>query len=226
MRSLRASIAILLLSGGLLSAGENLLQNGDFAQSKPGGPPMPGWTLGKEAQGINTAVDKPSQPFGQGKNWVYVSDQTEEGAAFLIQELPKPVTAGRLSFTLHIVDHAAAIWFILGRNQVSKSDDLGLGLKISSAGGLIVSAKGDRVTDISGAKKRFAKGETYQLYCDFGPRDAEGKTPIKMGQVGGEEFFNGTAELSEEYTALAIRTHKEQGGSEFYLTDIVLTESP
>jgi hypothetical protein len=219
MRILLIPLLTLALTG--IAAADNVIQDGDF----PGTALSAAWNTGREYAGIAATVEKP-EGFGQGKSWLHLVDGAEDGAVKVSQKFPG-VGAGRLSLTLHIVQHKAAIWFVLGQGEVSAKSDISFGIKVSSAGGLLVGNDAGKIVDASGARANFTPGETYRLHCDFKLAPGNEGLEIKITQEGNGEIFNGVATPVPPLPidTLSIRTHREQAGSDFYVTDISLTPS-
>jgi hypothetical protein len=195
---------------------ENVLQDGNFASGTAGSPPLEPWSLSKPKPNISLQVDTPP---GEKGRWVRIVDESAQDAAVLAQKFPE-ITAGRLTFKLHIVQSGAAIWFLFGQKEQGGREDAVFGFKIDSRGQLLVARGSQKVGDASGTKASFPGGETYDLYCEFKPA-GEGME-IEIGQVDGKVLFRGAGPMSGTVSALSIRTHGEEMGSDFFLTDLVL----
>lgn len=208
----------LIISG----RGENLLQQGDFSGGPAGALPPEPWSAGKPKPNIGISIESPPGS-DAGKSWVHIVDESAQDAAGLVQKF-EGVPSGRLEFKLHVVKSRAAVWFLLGRKEVSGKGDMVFGFKISSKGNLLVGTDSQKVSDTSGAKTALPAGQSYELYCSFKPTSDQSGMEIEIGQKDGTVLFRGTSGApASPVSALAIRTHGEELGSDFYVTDMVLT---
>lgn len=195
---------------------ENLIEQGSFGAGSPGGPPPSPWIPGNPEPGISITLESPP---GESGLWVRFVDDSAQEAASLVQKFSE-TKSGRLSFRLHLVKSGAAVWFLLGNKEVSGRGDTVFGFKITSKGNLLVSQDKQKIADTSGAKAYLPGGQTYDIYCDFKP-EGDGLR-IEIGQKDGAVLFRGTSAAAGSIGALGIRTHGEEIGSDFYLTDLVL----
>lgn len=198
----------------------SLLEQGTFAAGSAGGPPPEPWILGKPKPEISLRLENPS---GESGTWVHIVDNSVQDAAALVQKFGE-ISGGRLSFKLHVVRSGAAIWFLLGSKEVSGKADTVFSFKITSQGALLVSQGGQKLVDTTASKAKFSDGQTYDLYCDFKPNGAG--LNIEMGQKDGAVLFKGSAPAGGPVSALAIRTHGAEEGSDFYVTDLALEPAP
>lgn len=194
----------------------SLLEQGDFSAGSPGGPPPSPWVLGKAKPGISVVLENPP---GENGQWVHFVDESAQDAAAIVQKFNE-TKGGRLGFRLHVVKSGAAIWFLLGSKEVSGRGDTVFSVKITSHGNLLVAQDKQKIADTTGSKSTFPGGQTYDLYCDFKPEGNGLK--IEIGQKDGTVLFRGTSAAAGPISALGIRTHGEEMGSDFYLTDLVL----
>lgn len=201
---------------------ENLLEQGNFAAGPAGGPPPEPWSLTKPKPDVTIVLENPPGA-AQGENWVHLVDDSSQDAAGVTQKFSE-ITGGRLSFKLHVVKSGAAIWFILGNKELSGRGDAVFGFKITSKGGLLVGQDSQKIANATGGQTSFPGGQTYDLYCDFKSNGAG--LDIEIGQKDGVVLFRGTGATAAPISALAIRTHGEESGSDFYLTDLVLEPAP
>ena len=217
---MRSLLAMTFLCAVLPAAADNVLQVGDFSSGAPGGPPPAPWTSGKVKPNVTVVQENPPGESGQ---WIHLVDDSAQDAATLVQRFTE-IPAGRLSFRLHVVKSDAAIWFLLGDKEVSGRGDTVFSFKINARGGLMVGQDRQKIPDTSGAKAHFPGGQTYDLYCDFKP--AGDGFAIEIGQKDGAVCFRGTTASAGSINALGIRTHGEEMGSDFYVTDLSLVSEP
>jgi hypothetical protein len=218
--------SILLLALAVTAWGqENLLQQGDFSAASVGGPPPAPWVTGKPKSDVNVSIE--NLPGSDDKKlWAHFTDESGADAIILTQTFPG-TTAGRLDLSLHVQKYGAGIWFILGRKNLAARDDMLFTFKVTTKGGFLASTPSGKLTDLLGAKSfTFGAGQTYDLYCDFKPSDDQSGLDIEIGQKGGAVLFKGKLDRVEPVTAFSIRTHGEDVGSDFYVTDVVLKGTP
>jgi hypothetical protein len=208
-------LSVALFAVASLQAG-NLLDQGNFSAGAPGGAPPSPWILGKAKPDVAVTLENPP---GEGGHWVRFVDESAKEAASLVQKFVE-IKGGRLSFRLHVVKSGAAIWFLLGDKEVSGRGDTVFSFKITSKGNLLVAQDKQKIADTTGAKATFPGGQTYDLYCDFKP-EGDG-LKIEIGEKDGSVLYRGTSATAGPISALDIRTHGEEMGSDFYLTDLVL----
>lgn len=146
-------------------------------------------------------------------------DDSTQDVAGIVQKFGE-ISSGRLSFKLHVVKSGAAIWFLLGGGELGGRGEAVFGFKITSTGKLLVAQDSQKIGNTTGGKTTFPGGQTYDLYCDFKNNGAG--LDIEIGQKDGEILFRGTSASAAPISAVGIRTHGEESGSDFYLTDLLL----
>jgi hypothetical protein len=208
---------LFLVCVSLARAG-NLLEQGDFAAGSEGGPPPAPWIVGQSRPDVNVVVENPPGSEGGG-NWVHLVDDSPEDAAGVVQKFGE-ISSGRLSFRLHVVKSGAAIWFLLGGRELAAKSDAVISFKITSQGHLLVAQDGRKIANTAGGRAAFSGGQTHDLYCDFKTNGTG--LDLEIGQKDGTVLFRGTSERTGPISAVAVRTHGEESGSDFYLTDLVL----
>lgn len=199
------------------SRAENALQSGDFAGSTPGSPPPAPWVASKDRPDVTIRIENP--PGETAGTWLRMEDRSSEDAAVVSQKF-SAMAAGRLSFKLHVKESGAAIWFLFGRGESAGRGDAVFGFKITSRGDLLVAQDRQKITDTSGARPKFPPGQTCELICTFRP-EGDG-TSVEITQPDGAVLFRGSSPAAGPVGALAIRTHGEEAGSEFFVTDLAL----
>ncbi len=203
----------------------DLLQEGSFAGGSAGGPPPAPWVVSKSKPGVGVTLERLPGASDQ-RLWARFLDDSAENAVLLTQSFDG-ISSGRLTMSLHIEKFGAAVWFLLGRNTLSAREDMLFTFKVTTKGGFLAATPRGKIADASGAKPfTFAPGQTYGLYCDFQPAADPSKLQIEIGQIDGGVIFRGTIDRTEPVTAFSIRTHGEDAGSDFFVTDLTLTGTP
>ncbi len=204
---------------------ENLLEQGNFSEAAEGAPPPAPWIVAKPKPGVSATVENlPGAT--DNRLWAHFVDDSTEDAIILTQTFPG-ITAGRLSLSVHVQKFSAAVWFLLGRNALAAREDMLFTFKITTKGGFLAATPAGKITNASSSKAfSFVPGQTYDLYCDFKPTDDKAGLQIEIGQKDGGIIFTGTVDRAEPITALSIRTHGEDAGSDFYVTDLKLSGTP
>lgn len=218
-------VGALICSGVFSRAETNLLEQGDFSGGALGSLPPAPWVVSKPKPNVSLSLENlPGE--ADKKLWAHFTDDSTEDAVLLTQSF-SGITSGRLTLSLHIERYAAAVWFLFGRNNLAAREDMLFTFKITTKGGFLAATPEGKISDSAGSKTfMFTSAQTYNLYCDFKPAPDQSGLQIEIGQVGGGVFFSGKTDQLEPITAFSIRTHGEDGGSSFYVTDLKLAESP
>lgn len=220
-----------LLIGALVSSSSvgwtqtNLLEQGDFSGGSPGTLPPAPWVVSKPKPNVNLSLE--TLPGSTDKRlWAHFADDSTEDSVILTQSFGG-ITSGRLSLSVHVERYAAAVWFLFGRNNLAAREDMLFTFKITTKGGFLAATPEGKISNTVGSKTfTFAPGQTYNLYCDFKPASDQSGFQIEIGQAGGGVIFSGKTDHLDPITAFSARTHGEDGGSSFYVTDLKLTASP
>lgn len=215
-------IAAAGVSGSLRA---NLLLEGSFAGGSIGGPPPAPWAVSQPKPGVGVTVERLPGSDDQ-RLWARFLDDSAESAVLLTQSF-EGINSGRLTLSLHLEKFGAAVWFLLGRQNLAARDDMLFTFKVTTKGGFLAATPQGKIADVSGTKSfAFAPGQTYNLYCDFQPTADQSQLQIEIGQINGGVIFRGTIGRTEPVTAFSIRTHGEDAGSDFFVTDLTLTGTP
>lgn len=206
-------------------AQQNLLEQGDFSAGIKGSPPPAPWVVSKPKPGVALSLENLPGASDQ-RLWAHFTDDSTTDAIILTQTFAG-TTSGRLTFSLHVQKFGAAVWFILGRNALATREDMIFTFKVTTKGGFLAATPAGKITNTSGAKSfSFLPGQTYDLYCNFHPTDDQTGLQIEIGQKDGQVIFSGRTDHLEPITTFAARTHGEDAGSDFYLTDVKLVADP
>ena len=220
MRSL-IFIGLLVVSGTAAPAQENLLEQGNFSGGTKGALPPPPWIVSKPKPNVGIILeDLPGA--ADNRLWAHLTDESGKDAIILTQSF-SGITSGRLTFSLHVQKFGAAVWFLLGRNALAGREDMLFTFKVTTKGGFLAATPEGKVANTAGTKTfSFVPGQTYDLFCDFKPTADQTGLQIEIGQKDGQVIFRGLVDRVEPITAFSVRTHGEDAGSDFYVTDLSL----
>ncbi len=203
----------------------NLLLEGNFAGGSIGGPPPAPWIVSQSRPGVGVALERLPGSDDQ-RLWARFLDDSAESAVLLTQSFDG-INSGRLTLSLHLEKFGAAVWFLLGRQNLASREDMLFTFKVTTKGGFLAATPQGKIADVSGSKSfAFAPGQTYNLYCNFQPTADQSKLKIEIGEINRGVIFRGTMDRAEPVTTFSIRTHGEDAGSDFFVTDMFLTGSP
>jgi hypothetical protein len=201
-----------------LSAGE-ILQDGDFAKSSKGEPPVKPWLVNKPVEGITVEIDE-IEDVPEVKRWVHIKDTNPDQAAGIRYDFPA-VASGRLTFKLYYKTIGSAFGVYLGDTKVSNWETRIIDMKILKKGVLSVADLAERLkTDFS-----FDEKKLYHLYIDFKPNKDKSGFEVEIGDVAsGKKIYSHTTSVYRELQGLRIVTDSSDVETDVYVGDISLQD--